>query len=267
MKHGLTKATLIKCIKELNDLKLLHVIQHTERNKTKYKIDYDNLNELQKIIKKSIDKKSSKTLTNKKQFQRVVENLYNEYIKNNTTSSDKFNTTEKDLKEKDLKRKRNKCSKTFSTENDNNKPHTINYYKNNVFNESITYYYIPMLFKETENKQQIIDEIYKKSNMETLNVLEDFLSKYHERYGTYHKPIDVNKLRELTQHLSNVLEMLERVDGDDYIDVISEIIDEYFNTKNNGRNRELTLQLFLSQDKYGLYSWVNIIHTRLYGGT
>lgn len=267
MKHGLTKATLIKCIKELNDLKLLHVIQHTERNKTKYKIDYDNLNELQKIIKKSIDKKSSKTLTNKKQFQRVVINLYNEYIKNNTTSSDKFYTTEKDLKEKDLKRKRNKCSKTFSTENANSNPQTIHFKSNNILITDKTFYYIPMLFKETENKQQIIDEIYKKSNMETLNVLEYFLEKYHERYGTYHKHIDVIKLRELTQHLNNVLEMLERVDGDDYIDVISEIIDEYFNTKNNGRNRELTLQLFLSQDKYGLYSWVNIIHTRLYGGT
>lgn len=266
MKHGLTKATLIKCIKELNDLKLLHVIQHTERNKTKYKIDYDNLNELQKIIKKSIDKKSSKTLTNKKQFQRVVINLYNEHIKNNTTSSDKFNTTEKDLREKDLKRKKNKYSKTFSTENDNNKPYIINYYENNVFNESITYYYIPMLFKETENKQQIIDEVYKKSNYDTLNILEYFLSKYYERYGTYHKHIDVIKLRELTQHLSNVLKMLEREDGDDYIDVISEIIDEYFKTKNNGRNRELTLQLFLSQDKYRLYSWVNTIHTRLYDG-
>ena len=94
MKHGLTKATLIKCINELKKLKLLHVIQHTERNKTKYKIDYDNLNELQKIIKKSMDKKASKTLANKKQFQRVVINLYNEYLKNNTTSCDKFNTTE-----------------------------------------------------------------------------------------------------------------------------------------------------------------------------
>lgn len=257
---------MIKCINELKKLKLLHVIQHTERNKTKYKIDYDNLNELQKIIKKSMDKKASKTLANKKQFQRVVENLYNEYLKNNTTSSDKFNTTEKDLIEKDLKRKRNKCSKTFSTENDNNKPHTINYYKNNVFNESITYYYIPMLFKETENKQQIIDEIYKKLNFSTFQTLEHFLSKYHERYGTYHKYIDVIKLRELTEHLNNVLKMIKTIHGDDYIDVTNEIIDEYFNTKNNGRNRELTLQLFLSQDKkYGLYSWVSTIHTRLYG--
>lgn len=267
MKHGLTKATLIKCIKELNELKLLHVIPHTERNKTKYKIDYDNLSELQKIIKKSIDKKSSKTLTNKKQFQRVVINLYNEYIKNNTTSSDKFNTTEKDLKEKDLKRKRNKYSKTFSTENDNNKPHTINYYKNNVFNESITYYHIPMLFKETENKQQIIDDIYKKSNFGTLQTLEYFLSKYHERYGTYHKPIDVIKLRELIEHLNNALKTIESVDGDEYINVASEIIDEYFNTKNNNKSRELTLYLFLSQDKYGLYPWINTIHARIYGGT
>lgn len=266
MKHGLTKATLIKCINELKELKLLHVIHHTERNKTKYKIDYDNLNELQKIIKKSMDKKASKTLANKKQFQRVVINLYNEYLKNNTTSSDKFNTTEKDLIEKDLKRKRNKCNKTFSTENANSNPHTVNYYSNNIFNESITYYYIPMLFKESENKQQIIDEIYKKSNYDTLNVLEYFLSKYHERYGTYHKHIDVIKLRELTEHLNNVLKMIKTIHGDDYIDVTTEIIDEYFNTKNNGRNRELTLQLFLSQDKkYGLYSWVNTIHTRLYG--
>jgi hypothetical protein len=95
-----------------------------------------------------MDKKASKTLANKKQFQRVVINLYNEYLKNNTTSSDKFNTTEKDLIEKDLKRKRNKCSKTFSTENDTPTIRTINYYNNKVFDESITYYYIPMLFKK-----------------------------------------------------------------------------------------------------------------------
>lgn len=255
---------MIKCINELKELKLLHVIHHTERNKTKYKIDYDNLNELQKIIKKSMDKKASKTLANKKQFQRVVINLYNEYLKNNTTSSDKFNTTEKDLIEKDLKRKRNKCSKTFSTENANSNPHTVNYYSNNIFNESITYYYIPMLFKESENKQQIIDEIYKKSNHDTLNVLEYFLSQYHARYGTYHKHIDVVKLRELTQQINDVLEK-SYINND--TDIMTEIINEYFNTKNVSKSRELTLYLFLSKDKYGLYSWINTIYTRLYGGT
>ena len=255
---------MIKCINELKELKLLHVIHHTERNKTKYKIDYDNLNELQKIIKKSMDKKASKTLANKKQFQRVVINLYNEYLKNNTTSSDKFNTTEKDLIEKDLKRKRNKCNKTFSTENANSNPHTVNYYSNNIFNESITYYYIPMLFKESENKQQIINEIYKKSNYDTLNVLEYFLSQYHARYGTYHKHIDVVKLRELTQQINEVLEK-SYINND--TDIMTEIINEYFNTKNVSKSRELTLYLFLNKDKYGLYSWINTIYTRLYGGT
>lgn len=266
MKHGLTKATLIKCINELKKLKLLHVIQHTERNKTKYKIDYDNLNELQKIIKKSMDKKASKTLANKKQFQRVVINLYNEYLKNNTTSSDKFNTTEKDLIEKDLKRKRNKCSKTFSTENDTPTIRTINYYNNKVFDESITYYYIPMLFKESENKDAINDFLCNTNHIhkEELNTLEYFLYKYHERYGEYHKKIDIVKLRELTQQINEVLEK-PYINND--TDIMTDIINEYFNTKNAIKSRELTLYLFLSKNKYGLYSWIDTIYTRLYGGT
>ena len=48
---------------------------------------------------------------------------------------------------------------------------------------------------------------------------------------------------------------------------MTEIINEYFNTKNVSKSRELTLYLFLSKDKYGLYSWINTIYTRLYGGT
>ena len=78
---GLTERTIIKCIEELEELKLLHVVKHTERNKTKYKIDYDNLAELQKIIKHCTDKTASKTLANRNQFKRVVQNMYYIYLR------------------------------------------------------------------------------------------------------------------------------------------------------------------------------------------
>ena len=264
-KHGLTKATLIKSIKELNELKLLHVIKNTERNKTKYKIDYDNLQELEKIIKKNINKKASKTLDLKKEFQRVVLKDYNEFIKNNTTSSNKFMTTEKDLIKKDLIRKRNKCSKTFLTENVTNKPFTINFYINDELKQSVTYYYIPLLFKDIELLDELKEEIYKKADFTAFQIMEYFLSKYHERYGLYHQTLSIDKFKELENALIDVINK-PYIDND--IDIMTEIIDEYFNTKNTNRKRDLTLQLFLSKDKHNvIYSWINTIFVRLYGGT
>lgn len=269
MKHGLTKATLIKCIKELNDLKLLHIIQHTERNKTKYKIDYNNYNELLKIIKKETNKKARKNIDNKKQFQKVVLNLYNEYLKNNTTSSDKFNTTDKDLKEKELIRKRNKCSRHFLYENvsDNNKPNNVNFYNNGKFIETITYRYIPMLFKEIEDKEEIHNYFSGKyyADYDTLNTLEYFLMKYKERYGEYHPKISLEKIISITKQIRDLLDNNNIAYEDlDYTTFI-EIINEYFNTKNTTKSRELTLYLFLSQNEYGLYMWINTLYIRLYG--
>ena len=266
-KHGLTKATLIKSIKELNELKLLHVIKNTERNKTKYKIDYDNLQELEKIIKKNINKKASKTLDLKKEFQRVVLKDYNEFIKNNTTSSNKFMTTEKDLIKKDLIRKRNKCSKTFLTENDNSntKTLTLEFFIKNKATPTITYYYIPMLLKKNEEIETLKDKLFTEEDFKAFQLIEYFLTKYYERYAEYHKTMTIDKFLELENHLIKAMSN-QFIDND--IDIMTEIIDEYFNTKNTKRKRDLTLQLFLSKDKHDLiYSWINTIFVRLYGGT
>lgn len=56
---GLSKATLIKTIKELEKDKLLHTIKGTEGNKTKYLIDKYNYNKLMDIID-DLEIKSSK---------------------------------------------------------------------------------------------------------------------------------------------------------------------------------------------------------------
>jgi hypothetical protein len=71
-------------------------------------------------------------------------------------------------------------------------------------------------------------------------------------------------LRELTQQINEVLEK-PYINND--TDIMTDIINEYFNTKNAIKSRELTLYLFLSKNKYGLYSWIDTIYTRLYGGT
>lgn len=59
--------------------------------------------------------------------------------------------------------------------------------------------------------------------------------------------------------------MLEQVCDDNYLEVMQEIIDEYFNTKNNSRSRELTIHLFLSRDDDNTHTWIDTIYKRLYG--
>lgn len=262
---GLSKQTLIKSLKELTDLKLIHIIRHTERNKTKYKIDYDNFNELQKIIKKVSNKKASKNLANKKEFQRVVLNLYNEYIKNDTISSDNFNTTDKDLIEKDLIRKRNKYNKTFSKENvcfiD---PITINYSRDNVIKQSITYYYISMLFKDPVTRADIIDIITSNATKDTLDLLEYFMENFYNRYNKYHRCITLAQFKGILEHLNNAIDIVSDLDQEGYIETFKEIIDEYFKTQNKSRSRELTIHLFLAPGEDNSYPWIDTICKRLY---
>lgn len=251
---GISKATLIKCIKELEDMQLLHTIKNTERNKTKYKIDNKNYNELLKIIDTIDNKNVKKNSQNAKEVKKVVSNLYNQYLKNDTTNSTNFDTTDKDLKEIKNKNKKERSSKTFLRN-----AVDINYYENKVFIGNKTYHFIPYLFKDTDEEQSNIIKVLCKSKnvgMQEIDTLEYFLQNYYKRYGEYHKPTTDTKVIEILQTINNIYSNYHYIEQ---VEDMKYIIDEYFNTK----NKDLTIWLFISKSDNGLYSWINTIAKRL----
>lgn len=259
---GLSKATLIKVIKELeNQDKLLHTIKGTEGNKTQYFIDEYSYKKLLECIDDIENKNIKKTKTNASSVKRDVLKLYYEWVNNNTTSSDNFNTTNKDLKEKKNRLKKDKTINRQLLSNCKHKPITINYYDNNIFDESITYQFIPLLFKDEYNNEDIYDLLCNNSknkniSKDEINTLEYFLKKYYQYYGTIHRQTTAPKIREILQNLYQVLSYTL------YSKNIKEIIDEYFNTPNT-KQRDLTIYLFLSKNDNGLYSWINKLAIRL----
>jgi hypothetical protein len=259
---GLSKATLIKVIKELETKdKLLHTIKGTEGNKTKYLVDGYNYKKLLEIIDTIETNSIKKNKINATSIKRDVLNLYYEWCNNNTTSSDNFNTTNKDLIEKKNKLKNIKSTTRQLLSNCKHKPITINYYNSYVYDESITYQFIPLLFKDEYSDKDITDILYNRDkvsnyiNKNELDTLEYFLKRYYQYYGYMHKPTTAVKVREILQKIYQVLSK------DIYSDILDEIIDEYFNTPNT-KNRDLTIHLFLSNDN-GYYSWINKIAIRL----
>lgn len=264
---GISRATIIKSIKYLEDIKLLHKIPHTEGNKTKYAIDKYNYNTLLEIMDKIENTKAKKDSNSARAFKRDVLNLYQEYYKNNTTSSDNFNTTNKDLKKKETK-KNNNSNRQFLS-NCIHQPITINYSENDVFKESKTYQFIPLFFKDEYTDKDIYDTLNKSRGVNLLEhqVLEYFLQSYYKYYGKLHRQEKPPKIREILQTIHNVLyDYLDKLgyDADTYnLDsIMYEVIDEYFNTPNK-YDRDLTIYLLLSNDN-GFYGWINNIMKRLY---
>lgn len=255
---GLSKATIIKTIKELEDLKLLHKIKGAEGNKTKYLIDKFNYNKLIDIINDLDIKNIKKNKHNASVLKKDVLNLYYEWCKNNTTSSDNFDTTNKDLIEKEYKNK-TKSIRHFLSENAH-QPITINYNENNIFKKSASYQFIPLLFKDEYTTDEIYETLNKTSNVyyDEIETLEYFLKSYYRYYGYPHKQLTAPKIREILQTIHNALNLSYIRDDKN---VIKDIIDEYFNTPNK-KDRDLTIHLFLS-NKNGYYSWINQIAVRL----
>ena len=264
---GLSKQTIIDSIKYLESIKLLHTIKKTERNKTKYLIDKYNYNSLLKIMDKVENKKIKKNKSNASAFKRDVLNLYQEYYKNNTTSSDNFDTTNKDLIDKEIKKK-NKSSRQFLS-NCKHKPITINYLDNDVFIESNTYQFIPLFFKDEYTEDDIYKTLNKSSNvnMSEHQILEYFLECYYKYYGKLHKQEKPPKIREILQTIHyvihNYLDYLGYdVNNYNLVNIMRGVIDEYFNTPNKN-NRDLTIYLFLSKDKDNNYNWIGYPLQRL----
>lgn len=258
---GLSKATIIKSIKYLESLKLLHTIKGTEGNKTKYLIDKFNYNKLMDIINDIENPKTKKTKENAINIKRDVLNLYNEWYKNNTTSSDNFDTTNKDLIEKD-KNKKIKSSRQFLS-NCIHQPITINYYEDSILLDSVTYQFIPLYFKDSYKE----DDIYKTlNNSHNVNyqehqILEYFLKSYYKYYGYLHKQDTAPKIREILQTIHNIIiDYLASLDLN--YKTMYDVIDEYFNTPNT-KKRDLTLYLLLSKSENGVYSWIDTIITRI----
>ena len=262
---GLSKATIIKSIKYLEDIKLLHKIPHTEGNKTKYSIDKYNYSNLLKIMDKIENTKAKKDIKSARVFKKDVLNLYQEFYKNNTTSSDNFNTTNKDLKNK-YRSKENKSSSQFLA-NCIHQPITIDYFINDVYNESKTYQFIPLFFKDEYSTNEIYNTLNDNDNIGLLEhqILEYFLQSYYKKYGTIHRKEKPPKIREILQTIHNILyDYLDKIgyDADNYNldNVMYTIIDEYFNTSNN--KRDLTIYLLLSNDS-GYYGWIDNLSKRL----
>lgn len=227
---GISKSSVDKYIKELEDLKLLQVIRKTERNKNKYKINYDNYNKLISII----DEYENKNIKN---LKKVVLNLYNEIVKNDTTSSNKNNTTNKDLINKELNKKRinSKTSLFFNT---------------NLTYKDKEYKYLTRFLKNNNDINTYIDLL--KNNIDVINILEYFLKSYYLKYYKYHIQVDLKKLKEIIENINDVL-----LCYDD--ESLLYIIDEYF--KVNGR--DLTIFLFLSKNEFDEFSWIDILNNRL----
>lgn len=258
---GLSKATLIKSIKYLEDIKLLHTIKGTKGNKTMYLVNKYNLNSLSKMIDDLETNNTKKNKLNATSIKRDVLNLYQEWYKNNTTSSDNFSTTNKDLKEKKNNIKNNKSSSRQLLSNCIHQPITIDYLNDSVLYDSKTYQFIPLYFKDSYTVSDIYNVLNKSSNV-NLNehiILEYFLKRYFKYYGTLHKKANTPRVREILQTIHQVLE-IRYINND--VNYLIDIIDEYFNTTNS-KNRDLTIYLFLSKDDRGLYSWINTIAKRL----
>ena len=256
---GLSKATLIKTIKELEKDKLLHTIKGTEGNKTKYLIDKYNYIKLMDIIDDLEIKSSKKNKQNASVLKKDVLNLYYEWCNNNTTSSDNFNTTNKDLKEKE-KLKKIKSSRQLLA--NNRTPITINFTNNGVLQESITYNFIPKFFKDEYTESDMYNILNKSSNVNynEIQILEYFLKKYYKYYGIYHKQEKPPKIREILQLIHQASDK-SFWNSEDIYDIFKDIIDEYFNTPNT-KERDLTIYLFLS-NKEGYFSWIDTIANRL----
>ena len=252
---GLTKQTIIKTIKKLNDLKLLHKRKHGERNKNYYLVDKNNYYKLKDFIDKLENNKIKKSGLNAKQLKKEVLNLYQEYIKNNTISSDNFNTTDKDLIKRDLKRRENKSNRQF-LENCTHKPITIDYSINDVFIDSETYYFIPLFFKDEYTDDDIFNFLIANKNggLDEHKSLEYFLQEYFNYYGKLHRQDKPPKIREILQKIHNINIKLDNLDYDK--GYIMDIIDEYFKTPNK-LDRDLTIYLFLSDN------WIPTLLNRL----
>lgn len=260
---GLSESTIRKCLKSLEqDYKLIHIIKGTERNKNKYLIDKFNYDKLKEIIEIIETKDIKKNKINATSIKQDVLNLYYEWCKNNTTSSDNFIITEKDLKEKEKKLKKSNSNRQLLS-NCKHQPITINYFNNGVYDESITYQFIPLLFKDEYTDKEIYnilcnnDNVSKNIHKKEIDTLEYFLTKYYQYYGTIHKPTTAPKVREILQNIYTAFPEYLNYSNDSYL-----IIDEYFNTPNI-KNRDLTIHLFLSKDENGYYSWINTIAIRL----
>ena len=244
---GLSKATIIKCINNLVDLQLLHKIPHTEKNKTKYKINKKNYLKLMDITDSIDNKNIKKNSFNAKKVKQDVSILYNEYLKNDTTNSDNFDTTNKDLLDKEKSKKRLSSKTSF-----NKDALPVHYTK---ANEDVLYYYIPYLFKDSVEINTIYETLRYISNKRAIDTLEYFLSKYYKRYNQHHQSTTTQNIKGILDNIVNAYNMLDYLD----YEFMQDIIDEYFTTK----NRNLTIQLFLSKSDNGLYSWINTIAMRL----
>ena len=256
---GISKKTVLNGLDDLESLNLLHIIKHTEGNKNKYYIDKHNYNALLKIMDKVENTKVKKGRDSAKAFKKDVLILYQEYYKNNTKSSDNFNTTNKDLLERELKLKNNKYYRQFLS-NCTHKPITINYLENDILQDSKTYQFIPLFFKDEYSNDEIFNILSESSNTSLLEhqILEYFLASYYKYYGKIHKQEKAPKIREILQTIKYmVYDYLNDYDND----IMFDVIDEYFNTPNKN-NRDLTIYLLLSNDN-GYYGWIDTLLKRL----
>lgn len=242
---GLSKSTIIKSLKELEQLNLIYKLSHAEGNKTRYKVNKVNTRELNKIIKKTNKNKFTKNSSSLNLIQQEVLKSYHEYLQNHTTSSTNFDTTNKELikenKGNRLSKKDLVDSHFQQSKNDNDLFSFNNSIKIRLedTNEIIEYYHIKSLFSKKVNIDTI-KNIISTTKLDTLNILEYFTSEYEERYNKPHPIIEINKLEDIIKDIEIIYSNYAYYD----IEIIYEIIDQFFEIK----NKDLTLMLFTSKN-------------------
>lgn len=268
---GIPRQAVIKSIKNLEELRLIHKIKHTTGNKNVYKIDNDYL----KLLLKQYDTEDTpnikKNANSRKDLKKVVLKSYNEYLDNEPTSSIKFDTTNKDLIKKELIKKENNKKDNFLTKNSTFKDNQIKlnnaclkaYSKYNLsafitdrYKESTFYKFLSRFIKEDYTEEDII-KIIEDKQIFILDHLEDFLQAYYNKYHRYHIQVNFSKFIEIVDAISDILFNLESNDWDRCI--FMDIIEEYFKSK----NRDLTIFLFISKDDLNNYNWIDTILNRL----
>lgn len=244
---AISRATLIKIIKELEELRLLIKIPNGVQNKNYYQIYQKNYDALLKIIKKQINKKDLKNKKTRNKFKEDVLNLYQEYLKNDITSSINFDTTKKDLINKIINEKIIR-SKDIIITNDENKQEFI--FKGKQFN------HIKDLFSSSLSDEEIKD-IIKDYTLQDISILNYFAYMYKRVRGKNHPRItSKEKLATIISDLQQIMWLY----GYDDIQVLGDAINEFLTIN----DKDPTLYLFTSynsEDKE--YHYPRIIMERL----